>query len=128
MLRLAMSSEAQRPGTLDRILVACLCAEWCTACRDYRAVFEQVRADHLDLHFLWVDIEDSAVLLDRIEVENFPTILIGAGSTPCFFGPITPQREVLQRLIAVQRRHDMSRADLGADIGALLRRLQSLAG
>jgi thiol-disulfide isomerase/thioredoxin len=122
--------EAKTPegGTLDRILVACLCAEWCTACRDYRTVFEKVRADHPDLQFLWVDIEDSAALLDRIEVENFPTILIGEGATPRFFGPVTPQREVLQRLIAVQRRHDTSRANFAADISALLLRLQGSAG
>jgi thiol-disulfide isomerase/thioredoxin len=132
-----MSSEAQRTvpeaktpegGTLDRILVACLCAEWCTACREFRVVFEQVGADHPDVLFLWVDIENSAALLDRIEVENFPTILIGEGSTPCFFGPIMPRREVLQRLIAVQRRHNASRAALAADISGLLRRLQSSAG
>ena len=90
VLRLAMPRGPHRTGTVadapdgtlhGSALVVCLCAEWCTACRAYRAVFDQVAADHPDLRFLWVDIEDSAALLDQIEVENFPTILIGEGAS-----------------------------------------------
>lgn len=112
---------------LDRLLVVCLCAEWCTACRAYRTVFDQVAADHPDLRFLWVDIEDSAALVDQVEVENFPTILIGEDETPYFFGTITPQRDVLQRLIAAHRERAGS-GTAAPEISALLSRLQSLPG
>lgn len=112
----------------DRLLVACLCAEWCTACRAYRAVFDQVAAEHADLRFLWIDIEDSAVLMDQVDVENFPTILIGEGDSPRFFGTITPQREVLLRLIAAHRVGGMSREAGAAEVRRLLRRLQDAAG
>jgi len=111
--------------TEDRLLVACLCAEWCTACRAYRAVFEQAAAEHPDVRFVWVDVEDSAALVDQIDVENFPTILIGEGERPRFFGAITPQPEVLLRLIAAHRRGGGEDARLGADVGGLLKRLQS---
>ena len=69
-------------------LVACLCAEWCTACRAYRAVFDLAAAEHPGLRFAWVDIEDQAALFDGVEVENFPTLLIGAGDRPRFYEPI----------------------------------------
>ena len=108
----------------DRLLVACLCAEWCTACRAYRAVFEQAAAAHLDVRFVWVDVEDSAALVDRIDVENFPTILIGEGEQPRFFGAITPQPEVLRRLIGAHRSGAGKDARLAPEIGGLLRKLQ----
>ena len=53
---------------------------------------------------MWIDVEDSAALVDRVDVENFPTILIGQGEHPRFFGVITPQPEVLLRLIAAHLR------------------------
>lgn len=61
------------PGTL---LVACLCAEWCGTCRDYRAAFDQLADAHPDACFAWIDIETHADRLDDLDVENFPTILI----------------------------------------------------
>ncbi len=112
----------------DRLLVVCLCAEWCTACRAYRAVFDRVAAEHPDLRFLWVDVEDSATLLDQIDVENFPTVLIGEGEDPRFFGTIGPQREVLLRLIAAYRLRPASRSAVAPEVSGLLSRLQGVAG
>jgi thioredoxin 1 len=109
------------------LLVACLCAEWCTACRAYRAVFGRVATEHPELRFLWVDVEDSAALVDQVDVENFPTILIGEGESPRFFGAITPQREVLIRLIAAHRHGGTIGEGNAADIRGLLSRLQSAA-
>src|SRR5690242_17705309 len=103
-------------------LVACLCAEWCTSCRSYRAVFDAAAAAHPDLAFRWVDIEDAADLLDDIDVENFPTILIG-DDQPRFFGAILPQPEVLARLIAAHR-ENASSATVGKEVVALLSRLR----
>lgn len=118
-------TRPSRDGAEDRFLVACLCAQWCTACRAYRAVFDQAAAEHPEVRFVWVDVEDSASLVDQVDVENFPTILIGEGDHPRFFGAITPQSEVLLRLITAHRCGAFGDAGLTAEIGDLLRRLQS---
>ena len=70
----------------------------------------------------------SAALLDQVEVENFPTILIGEGERPHFFGAITPQREVLLRLIAAHRPLAMGHDTGSPEVSGLLRRLQDIAG
>ena len=52
--------------------------------------------------FVWVDIEDQAILVDPMEVDNFPTVLVVVNGTVRFFGSITPQLETLQRLVQAQ--------------------------
>ena len=85
------------------VLVACLCAQWCGVCRDYRSSFEQVQAaiqrDFPQAQFLWIDVEDEADLLHPLDVEDFPTLLIAVGDAPRFFGPLTPQAQTLERLV-----------------------------
>ena len=81
------------------LLVACLCAEWCGVCRDYRSVFEQVRARFPQAHFVWVDVEDQADVVDPLEVDNFPMLLIAVGNEARFFGSMTPQAGTLERLV-----------------------------
>ncbi len=87
-------------------LVACLCAQWCGVCRDYRSRFEQVRrqimATHPKTQFLWIDVEDEADLLHPLDVEDFPTILLARGDQPRFFGPLTPQVDTLVRMVHTQ--------------------------
>lgn len=90
------------PTSRPPLLVACLCAQWCGVCRDYRSTFDQVAEAFPDLRFVWVDIEDQADLVDPVEVENFPTLLIAAGTGPRFFGPVTPHKETLVRLLRAQ--------------------------
>jgi len=41
--------------------------------------------------------------MGEIDIENFPTLLIVAGERPSFFGPLTPQRDVLARLVDAHR-------------------------
>ena len=82
-----------------QILVACLCADWCGACREYQPLFNALAAKFPQVRFLWVDVEDEADLIDPIEVENFPTILIAKGQNPLFFGTVLPHIETLERLI-----------------------------
>jgi len=85
------------------LLVACLCAQWCGVCRDYRSRFEQVQAtieqDHPQARFIWIDVEDEADLLHPVDVEDFPTLLIAVGDTPHFFGSLTPQVQTLERMV-----------------------------
>jgi thioredoxin 1 len=81
------------------LTVYCLCAAWCTTCDAFRAELEALRAAQPDLVVHWVDIEDEAELVDPVEVETFPTLLIVNGTVPAFLGPVRPQREFVQRLL-----------------------------
>jgi thioredoxin 1 len=91
------------------LLVACLCAQWCGTCRDYRAVFDALAAEVRDEslrsgqellpRFVWVDIEDQADVLGDVDVEDFPTLLIARGDVLLFLGPLTPQPATLVRLV-----------------------------
>ena len=81
-------------------LVACLCAQWCGTCRDYRAVFDALRDEiGAAARFVWVDIEDKADALGDTDVEDFPTLLVARGDAVLFFGPLTPQPPMLARLV-----------------------------
>jgi thiol-disulfide isomerase/thioredoxin len=82
-----------------QLLVACLCADWCGACREYQPLFDALAVKFPQARFMWVDVEDEADLIDPIEVENFPTILIAKDQKPLFFGTVLPHIETLERLI-----------------------------
>lgn len=106
-----ITSHPTNPPPPAPLLVACLCADWCGACREYKPRFEQVQAAFPDVVFVWVDVEDESELVDPIEVENFPTLLIAGRAHVQFFGTVMPHVETLQRLIETQ---------LGADAAAAL--------
>lgn len=108
------------------LLVACLCAEWCNVCRAYRVVFDEAAAENPDLRFLWIDVEDSAALMDPVDIEDFPTILIGENDNLRFFGTITPQRDVLLRLVAEHRKGGAGQAAREAEVRDLLARLRTI--
>lgn len=107
-------------------LVACLCAEWCGVCRDYRATFAQVQAQFPQFQWQWVDVEDEADLLHPLEVENFPTLLLAVGTELRFFGPLPPQPALLERLIRARLLDDTAPALADPAALALLGRI--LAG
>jgi hypothetical protein len=71
-------------------------------CGDYRARFTQAQAKFAQIEFRWVDIEDEADLLHPLDVDDFPTLLLAVGDEPRFFGPLTPQLEMLERLVRAQ--------------------------
>jgi thiol-disulfide isomerase/thioredoxin len=79
--------------------VICLCADWCDTCRAYRLVFDQVAAQHPALVFRWLDIEDEASALGEVDVQTFPTLVIGDVHTVRFAGPVLPQAGHLTRLL-----------------------------
>jgi thioredoxin 1 len=83
------------------LLVACLCAQWCGTCRDYRLVFDALQAELSGerVQFAWVDIEDQADALGDVDVDDFPTLLVARGDAVLFFGPLTPQPATLARLV-----------------------------
>ena len=85
-----------------QLLVACLCADWCGTCREYQPQFAQLQAKFPGIQFLWIDVEDACELVDPIEVDNFPTLLLATREQVRFFGTVLPHMETLQRLIETQ--------------------------
>ena len=83
--------------------VACFCAQWCGACRNWSGPFEALSRKYPDVNFIWIDIEDHADLLDALEIENFPCLLIQYGDTVNFFGAIHPDAKVAERLLLNHR-------------------------
>jgi thioredoxin 1 len=83
-----------------RLLVACLCAEWCGSCRDYRATFDALAAQFAaEADFAWIDIEDESDALGDPDIENFPTLLIAHAGGLRFLGAVTPHAATAERLV-----------------------------
>lgn len=80
-------------------LVACLCAAWCDTCQVYRQQFDTLSAKHPDKCFAWIDIEDQADLVDALEIEDFPTILIEFENSVIFFGTMLPDTLHVDRML-----------------------------
>ena len=80
-------------------MIACLCAAWCDTCTAYRDSFDALMTQHMDKCFAWIDIEDQAHLVDEVDIQNFPTILIQHRDQVVFFGTVLPDPTQLQRLI-----------------------------
>jgi len=120
-----VSADAPSP-----LLVACLCARWCQLCNSYRATFEAAAARHPAHRFTYVDIEDQAELVNAIDVENFPTLLIADGPALRFLGVITPQPETLERLLRAAEAHNLPPPSHELDddeLQALIEGLRTLA-
>ena len=86
----------------DTWVVACLCAAWCDVCKQYRAGFDAVAAEHPEHQFVWIDIEDQSDLVGELDVENFPTILIQRGDTVVFYGTMLPEPRQVARMLQAQ--------------------------
>lgn len=108
--------------------VVCLCAGWCRTCEDYRPIFEAVRLQHPQMRFVWVDIEDESELVGELDIETFPTLLIGDASGPRFFAPMAPYAEVLGRLLGSLQAQSGRNASLDAGVHSLLQRIQHAHG
>jgi thiol-disulfide isomerase/thioredoxin len=104
------------------LLVACLCAQWCGTCKDYTALFHGLQAEFPGATLRWIDIEDESELVDPIEVDNFPTLLIATGGQARFFGTVTPHIETLRRLIQ-SHAGNVGTSRLPAEVQALTQRV-----
>lgn len=105
------------------ITVACLCADWCGVCKEYAPAFKALQAKHPSVKFLWVDVEDEAALVGDLDVETFPTLLIGQGNVPLFLGPLLPQIQVLERLLVSFQASDQEKHAVSAEALGLWQRL-----
>jgi thioredoxin 1 len=76
-----------------------LCAQWCGVCRDWRASFDAVAAQHTDDRFVWVDVEDENDVVGDLDIETFPSLLVGTAQRVLFFGTVLPSPQLLTRLL-----------------------------
>lgn len=113
------------PSSSAPLLVACLCADWCGTCRDYRSIFEEAAQANADMRFVWVDIEDESDFVDPVEVENFPTLLVSDADGVRFFGTVLPHKDTLWRLLRSEREGRRTGAHPDAEVTALAERLGS---
>lgn len=81
------------------LTIACYCAQWCGTCKSYRTDFALLSEKFPQHLFVWIDIEDNPELLDDIDVENFPTLLIQQQDHNYFFGTMLPHIQHLERII-----------------------------
>jgi thioredoxin 1 len=109
--------------TNETLLVACLCADWCGTCREYRPLFNALQREFPQTRFVWIDVEDDADLVDPIEVDDFPTLLIAAHGEPLFFGPVMPHQETLRRLIQTHREPGKPSLAQAPDVRELIRNI-----
>lgn len=79
--------------------VICLCAQWCKVCRGLREDFDALAAATPEVRFAWVDVEDEEALVGDMDIETFPTLLMGSPAQLRFAGPAQPQTAVIVRLM-----------------------------
>ena len=91
----ALSPAAGRPARQ----VYCLCAEWCGVCREWRPAFDALAASHPGDRFAWIDVDAHEEVLDTVEIETFPVLLIAEQENVLFFGAMEPSAGMLQRLV-----------------------------
>ena len=111
------------PSPERDILVACLCADWCGSCRDYKSRFDEVAARFPTARFVWIDIEDQAELVDPVEVESFPSIMVLVDGQTRFFGTVLPHLETLERMVRAQLDKPTAATPQSAEVEALATRL-----
>ncbi|NLY33860.1 MAG: thioredoxin family protein [Alcaligenaceae bacterium] len=80
-------------------LIACYCAQWCDTCKEYFESFTELSQRFPQHLFVWVDIEEEPELLDDIDIENFPTLLIQIEGKNHFFGTMLPYIRHLERIL-----------------------------
>ncbi|KAF1018645.1 MAG: hypothetical protein GAK30_03566 [Paracidovorax wautersii] len=105
-----------------------LCADWCGTCRGYRDVMETVAARFPNWQATWIDIEDQSDLVDDLDVETFPTVLLYQQAPPgapaeqdgvFFFGPMLPHEGTLQRQVELAEERGGGLAPLPGELKTL---------
>jgi thioredoxin-like negative regulator of GroEL len=118
-------ATALPPGTWT---VACLCAAWCRTCDAVRPHFEARSAAHAGIAHRWIDIEDEADALGDLDIDTFPTLLVVRDGVPLFFGPVLPQPQAVDALVAALIEDPTPRAAGAIDVAELAPLLALLAG
>jgi hypothetical protein len=109
--------------------ILCLCAAWCHLCDAYAPVFDaalqRLRHDWPALTGHWIDIEEQAELVGELDIETFPTLVLLCGAQVLFHGPLTPQAEVLERVVRAALAAPEPTREIDAEVAALGRRMDA---
>ena len=105
--------------------VACLCAAWCGVCREWLPQFKAQAQAHPHMRFAWVDVEDEDEAMGEVDIETFPTLLVGRGESVMYLAPIPPLGTQFIRLIARLQAQQAPDPGVPADADALFARLRS---
>ena len=81
-------------------VVACLCAAWCRTCTGYATAFAGLAQRFPEYSFVWIDIDHDEAIIGDLDVETFPTVLVGRRDEVVFGGVLLPHIEHLERLLA----------------------------
>jgi thiol-disulfide isomerase/thioredoxin len=130
------TAASPRDAAEPELLVACLCAQWCRTCDEYRDKLAQVRDALAAAHpqaaarFVWIDIEDEAELVGDLDIEDFPTVVLARGHEVVFAGPVLPHVQTLARLARGALEGDLPRsaAPWPPEVSALPARLAGRPG
>ncbi|MES2941156.1 MAG: thioredoxin family protein [Pseudomonadota bacterium] len=120
-----MQAAAAAGDTSAPLWVACLCAAWCVACREWQPVFQELARRRPDLRFAWVDIEDDDDAMGDVDIETFPTLLVARGHDALFLGPVLPSASGVERLVTSLQAQAQPGTSVTPAAKALLARLQS---
>jgi len=77
--------------------VYCLCAEWCSVCRELKPAMDELRLPGFALH--WIDIEDEPEWGDEHDITSFPMIVINVDGHTVFAGSVEPHIPQIRRLL-----------------------------
>lgn len=101
LLLMVLSEAMMGRGSADAATfqVICLCAEWCSTCREYKTGFEALACQFPEMPFKWIDIEARADDLGDLDIENFPTLLVLRAELVLFYGVMLPYPAHLRRTI-----------------------------
>lgn len=89
-----LEAHPQEPESAG-LWVICLCAEWCHICRQMQSALADDRRLSSVVRWLWVDIEEHADLLGDLEVQTFPTYLIGHHDEVLLYAPGPTQSDAI---------------------------------
>jgi thiol-disulfide isomerase/thioredoxin len=117
--------ESKAGGEQTTWWVACLCAAWCGVCRDWLPMFTAQARAHPDLRFAWVDVEDEDETMGEVDIETFPTLLVGRGDQVLFLAPIPPLATQFTRLLARLKHQSAPDPGIPPEANALFRRLKA---
>lgn len=99
----------------ERLIVACLCAQWCSVCQQWKASFESLATQFHQARWVWVDVEDKADMLGDFEPDNFPVLAVQRGAQLLFCATLPQQTGIWQRLIEELGALDQAQAHARAE-------------
>lgn len=87
---------------MEPLLVACLCAQWCGICRDWRTGFDALASQlppDFAVRWAWIDVEDCADALGDYEPPNFPVLAVQRGGDLLYCAALPQQPALWLRVL-----------------------------